>query len=715
MYTKYSEAGYSVIPVKGKAAFTPGWSDWSTLAQPEELIAQYERDYPIPQYGIGIVCGAMSNLIGLDIDTDDQAVLDACPRSPVVKKGKKGETRFFQYNSQLDSQRIGDLKCGIDLLGKGRQTVIPPSIHPDTKQAYQWSTPDDLLSIHASDLPTIDLEKLQEVMKLLGVLQIPKGDGQGARPKQEPAGRNERLRNYIYAKLKTNFNDSDAAIAGEAVQYDQDKNSPPYLTDMTETEVKKNKGDAFKLAMVMVKRTRKSIVKKENIDATANRETCGQGASTDQGESDPSSPETSDQAPAEQPEPANVREYWIRAGLEIPQAGRPAANTNNLMRLMQSDTRFSNSLWYDTFHGKIFTTLILNSSHTTSPREFSDTDITGMMRLFQGRLGLTNTGKDAMWAVIDEFARTNQRHEVREWLNGLPEYDMTPRVETFATTYLGAKHSAFNAAVTKNLFVGLVARVFQPGAKSDTLTILEGVQGTFKSTALEALGGKWYGEATEALDSKDFAMSLQGHWLIEIPEVDAMIRGEPENIKRVLSTKEDRFRAPYDKLPKTHPRQCMLTGTTNKDDYLRDETGNRRFFPIVTGNIDLDAIKRDRDQLFAEALAMYKSGLDWHSVPKEAAQEEQKARVFEDARAEAVEYYLKGSDTGNPRIEVTLLDVCTGCFDIEDKDVHLKMQREISRIMIHLGWFKTSLRRGGSSIWGKMGVHRLTPGDYKGR
>ena len=176
------------------------------------------------------------------------------------------------------------------------------------------------------------------------------------------------------------------------------------------------------------------------------------------------------------------------------------------------------------------------------------------------------------------------------------------------------------------------------------MLILEGPQGAKKSTALAVLAGDgWFTDELAEIGSKDAALQMRGVWIIEIAELDAIGRAEVSRIKAFLSRTVDRYRPPYDRYVVDVPRQCVFAGSVNPDTYLRDETGNRRFWPVRCGRIDLDALRRDRDQLWAEAVVRYREGAIWWIDDRDliaAANVEQEARVHPDAWHALIERWL---------------------------------------------------------------------------
>jgi predicted P-loop ATPase len=244
---------------------------------------------------------------------------------------------------------------------------------------------------------------------------------------------------------------------------------------------------------------------------------------------------------------------------------------------------------------------------------------------------------------VGAVAREIRIHPVRDYLSGLV-WDNIPRLEQWAITYLGAADTPLNRAFGSLWMISAVARIMQPGCKVDHMLILEGPQGAKKSSALKVLAGEeWFTDELAEIGSKDAAQQMRGVWVIEIAELDAISRAEVSRIKAFLTRTVDRYRPPYERYVIDVRRQCVFAGSVNPDTYLRDETGNRRFWPVRCGSIDLDALRRDRDQLWAEAGARYRAGAIWWLEDREliaAAQNEQEQRYHADAWDARIDRWL---------------------------------------------------------------------------
>ena len=386
---------------------------------------------------------------------------------------------------------------------------------------------------------------------------------------------------------------------------------------------------------------------------------------------------------APDPVPASVEAIWEEVGIARTERG-VIYNVDNVARLLAGWKPFKDMIWYDEFHQRYFT----RSGQTV--REWADIDDTNLAVLLQREFGFPRINELTVSAGVRVRGYECKRNEPREWMGSL-KWDGKPRLDNFFHSYLGAAPTGYQCAVSHNFWIGLIARIYQPGCQLDNMVILEGKQGIFKSKALAAIGGKWYMEAAEEITSKDFFVALAGKLIIEIADLDSFSRADTTRIKKVITCRTDRYRQPYGRASQDHPRQSVFVGTTNEQHYLRDATGARRFWPITCGHIELDRIKQDREQLFAEAVVRYIAGEDWYKVPEEATMEEQEKRRDYDEWENVVQETLLGKS------EISIMEMGASMgFDKAKMDK--QSQKRIATILRHMGWERRTVRRGLTTL-----------------
>lgn len=230
--------------------------------------------------------------------------------------------------------------------------------------------------------------------------------------------------------------------------------------------------------------------------------------------------------------------------------------------------------------------------------------------------------KDAVVAVAAERAY----HPIRDYLNALPDWDGVKRVETLLTDYFGAEDTGYTRAVIRKTMVAAVARVFRPGTKFDSVLILNGPQGIGKSTFFSKLAGDWFSDSLTLTDMKDKSgpEKLQGYWILELGELAGMRKTDVEMVKSFLSRVDDKYRASYGVNVENHPRQCVIVGSTNAETgFLRDITGNRRFWPVKVGGVSSKKSWQltgyEVEQIWAETLVLYAKGEKLYLEGEDAA------------------------------------------------------------------------------------------------
>ena len=321
--------------------------------------------------------------------------------------------------------------------------------------------------------------------------------------------------------------------------------------------------------------------------------------------------------------------------LDRTQKGALASTIQNAWIILEHDPALKSRIWNDTFSERLRCKGPFPWSDKTQERDWSDEDDAGVRWYLETVYHFSGVNKAA-----DAVALTGGHHAkdpVREYLQGLV-WDGTERLDRLFIDYLGAEDSSYTRAVTRKMFVAAVARCFRPGCKFDQICILSGRQGIGKSLLLSRMGREWFNDSITSFDGKDARENLRGVWIVELGEMTAFSRSESEAAKQFLSQTEDRYRAAYGRRTVQYPRRCVFFGTSNSSDFLRDATGNRRYWPIDcsferrTRVVHDDLTPAEVDQLWAEAVARFNAGeeLILRDELQKAALAEQQAHTERD-------------------------------------------------------------------------------------
>lgn len=313
-------------------------------------------------------------------------------------------------------------------------------------------------------------------------------------------------------------------------------------------------------------------------------------------------------------DPGTFEETKTEPAFVLGRRGKPIFCAENVGLVLETDPAWRGVLAFDELAGLTMVMLPIPGTKARKsgfrPRPITSADFTAALRWFNRNGWPTATKitiEDAMLAVASE----NVLSPVKDYLNGL-RWDGKPRIDTWLIDYCGAADSPLIRQVGAKWLISAAARALKPGCKADCALVLEGAQGRRKSSVLRALAGEdWFFDGMHDLHGKDASAALRGKWIIELPELSAMRRSDNEAIKAFLSRTEERFRPAYGRTEVVEPRRCVFAGTTNRSDWLTDDTGGRRFWPVEVGLIDTDAVKRDRDQIWAEAVSLFKGGASW--------------------------------------------------------------------------------------------------------
>ena len=370
---------------------------------------------------------------------------------------------------------------------------------------------------------------------------------------------------------------------------------------------------------------------------------------------------------------------------------------------------------------------------------WSDTDLACAKLYFEKNYGIWSPTKfkDAILAVTSS---ERLYHPVKEYLSGL-SWDGIPRLDTILIDYLGAEDTDYVRAVTRKTMVAAVARIYHPGIKFDSILVLNGVQGMGKSTLFANLGKEWFSDSLSISDMKDKTApeKLQGYWILELSELNGIKKVDVEVVKSFITRTDDKYRQAYGTTVESHPRSCIIVGTTNSEDgFLRDITGNRRFWPVrVSGNSKYHPWElTEVDQVWAEAIEYYKRGEELFlkgNVAREAFCQQRDAMETDEREGIVQEYldtllpedweeldlfqrrnFLNGSDFGEAehkgtvqRTRVCAMEIWCECFGKPRESLRKSDAYEIDGILYKLGsWEKYTGSVSGKTRIPGYGVQR---------
>lgn len=319
-------------------------------------------------------------------------------------------------------------------------------------------------------------------------------------------------------------------------------------------------------------------------------------------------------------------EEGLRAKLKRDRKGNPESDVSNCLLVLKQDPSLKGKIRLDEFAHRLVVIDDLPWRGKDETPYWTDTDDACLRNYFATKYLIK--GKGIIDDALQEVTQANKFHPVREYLTGLT-WDGECRVDTLFIDYIGAEDTEYIRAVTRKWMCGAVARVMVPGIKFDTAIVLYGAQGLGKSLILERLGRKWFNNSLVDIKTKDALEQIQGSWINELAELAPTYKNDNEIVKAFISRTSDRFRSPYGRRTEEYPRQCVFAGSTNNLMFLKDRTGNRRFWPI-TGDKDRktknawDITQDDIDQLWAEAYYYWANG---ESLVLEGDLEEEALRI----------------------------------------------------------------------------------------
>jgi predicted P-loop ATPase len=395
-----------------------------------------------------------------------------------------------------------------------------------------------------------------------------------------------------------------------------------------------------------------------------------------------------------------------------------ANNVENVRRALDQEPELMNAFAFDEMSRcEMLIRPLLVANPKFKPRPITDPDITKVQRWLQA-FRFRNLGEKPVYDAITEYARDHGFHPIRDYLDRCAKnWDRKPRVETWLHVYAGAplimqenKTTGYIEQVGTMFLVGMVARIYKPGCKFDYMPILEGQQGLEKSKMCETLvGEEYFSDQLPDIGSKDASMHLRGLWLCELAEMHAYSKADIDKYKAFMTRKNERYRPTYGRKDVFEPRTACFIGTTNRMIYLRDATGNRRSWPVATGVFSVDALMRDRDQLWGEAVHLYRNGVHWwptREFEKEHIRPQQEARFEQDPWQPLIQEYLdplikdyRDASSKRELPKISLIDIAVDVLaftksntqqqgELKTPIVRLepKIGQRITAVLHHLGW-----------------------------
>ncbi len=409
-------------------------------------------------------------------------------------------------------------------------------------------------------------------------------------------------------------------------------------------------------------------------------------------------------------------EDW-QNGLELDKSGHVKNTLHNLTIILENDPNLKGVVFNQLLDGMEIKGEVPWKHPSKFWRDADDAQLISYVDTHYGTFSARNYD-----IAVTKVADDRAYHPIREFIESLPEWDKVPRVDTLLVDYLGAGDTAYVRAVTRKTLCAAISRVLRPGCKFDSMLVLNGPQGVGKSTLIAKLAGEWFSDSLNLGDTKDktAAEKLQGYWILEIGELAGLKKAEVETLRSFLSRQNDIYRAAFGKRATPHLRQCVFFGTTNAESgYLRDTTGNRRFWPVKTPGSgkkqSWNLTHEEILQIWAEALVYVRQGEKLYLSPEmdALAKDEQREAMESDEREGLVREYLDtllperwaemdlferrnflgGSDFGGlqekgsvKRTSVSNMEIWCECFGKERANLRRTDSNELTGILARLGW-----------------------------
>lgn len=649
---QYAQSGWAVIPIRagGKIPLTEhGVKD----ASKDELqIRAWWRANP--SANVGIATGAASGIVVLDVDPrsgGDLSGLDV-PATLTAITGGGGHHYLFRAPGGPMRGRTG-WRPGLDVKADGGYIVAAPSSHA-SGGFYSWVDP----SVAVAPAPAWLLEAMSPPAPL-----IPINRGSVRSDAQV-----RRVRAYV-ARMPASVQGSNGSadlmrVAGRLAA--------------EEADGKISSDDSWAILLEYNARAEPPWSERELEHAMGNARRS------------PRQTPLEDRTPTPMPQQSEFvpGDSWMQALLWNKNGTALQKCTANAITILRGDPRWKGKVRMDEFTWDIrVTDAPFERKHLEFWEENDDT-------LLQGWLlrehGIHLSVHDCARAVI-AAAKSDPIHPVRDWMDTL-KWDGVERLSRWLVTYLGAEDTEYTRAVGRWWLISAVARVYEPGSQVHHVLVLQGEQGIGKSSALRTItGAGWFSDTPLDIGNKDTYQVIQGRLVVEFSDLEGIRGVHADKLKSFFSSPTDRFRSPFTRKPADFRRQCVFAATTNSREFLLDHTGGRRYWPVWCTRLDNDALKRDRAQIWAEAVTAYgKHERWWPETAEEHAMvgEQQEERRVVDAREQLVNDWLNARNRDFVSTEEILLEALHLTPDSWDG----RSSATVSRIMRALGW-NTARRR----------------------
>lgn len=293
---------------------------------------------------------------------------------------------------------------------------------------------------------------------------------------------------------------------------------------------------------------------------------------------------------------ARMVHLWESTNLQMNASNTPFETEFNILQILRKDPIFKDKFFFDTFYNRYYSVF-----ETVEPMELDDVVTVKIKIYLQSYYGLNKVTTSAIKSALALYLTSQPKKNTMIHKYAEKIWDKTPRIDRFFHEIYGAPDTEYTTAVSRIFWLSLIKRACKPGVKVDTVVILEGAQGIRKSTSLELIAGKQYGVAGRDIHNKDFYLKMSGKILMEIAELNSFSKHDHNELKEMVSTATDEFRIPYGARVDSYPRTCIFVGTTNERNYLKDDTGARRYLPVDCQKVEWDILKENLDQYYAEA------------------------------------------------------------------------------------------------------------------